>query len=204
MKINRGMLVLVWWAAAAAHAGPRARLRNPNYGGTGCPAGSVTTVESPDGATVTVLFDSFSAEAGGASGQKLARAYCDFSLPFQVPEGMRMGIVKIDYRGFNSLPSQARALLAVDYGLGRVRGSHFERLFRQGAPDIYTVTDRIGAAALRWTACGESAEISGRATLTVETNRALESALTTLDTIDGARGGVVYEVAFRPCARGER
>ena len=45
----------------------------PGYGGTGCPAGSVDAVLSPDAKTLSILFDQFSAEAGRSSGRTLDR-----------------------------------------------------------------------------------------------------------------------------------
>jgi hypothetical protein len=183
---------------SAAFAGPH-RVHNPRFAGDGCPAGSVTVAESPDGSAVTLLFDRFQAEAGGATGRRVHRMFCDFTIPIEVPAGQRLGVVQVDYRGFSALPAQGRGQLLVDYLFANSRAPSFRQALTPGTPTDFLLTDRIGARALRWSECGAPVEIQGRATLTVESNPALEQALASLDTVDATRGGLIYGLQLRPC-----
>ena len=42
------------------------RLGNPEYGGSGCPGGSASVALSPDQSAISILFDQYVVEAGGA------------------------------------------------------------------------------------------------------------------------------------------
>ena len=90
-------------------------LGQPGYGGNGCPQGSVNTTISPDGKTVSILFDQFSLKAGGLSGRSMDRKSCNVSIPVHVPQGMSVSVFKVDYRGFNSLPQGASSQFNVEY-----------------------------------------------------------------------------------------
>src|SRR5258708_1302919 len=80
------------------------RLGNPEYGGSGCPAGSAAVAVSPDARALSILFDQFIAEAGGDTGRSITRKTCNLAVPVHIPQGYSVSIFQIDYRGFNSLP----------------------------------------------------------------------------------------------------
>lgn len=200
-------LMLILLISALAQAAPGGvgvkRLRgNARFQGDGCPAGSVSTAESPDGSVVTLIFDRFTVSAGGPSRLKQARVYCDFTIPFQVPDGQRMRVARIDYRGFNVLAPQARSQFAVDYTFSRKRMVDFRRNFERGEQGNFVVTDKVGAKAFRWSGCGGTTELSGRAVLTIHTGPKMEESIAGLDSLDGAavsRGGLLYEIRLAPC-----
>src|SRR3954468_8775829 len=79
-------------------------LGQPIMGGTGCPAGSASAVLSPDGKSLSILFDQYTVQAGGTTGQQFDRKACSVAIPVHVPQGYAVSILQIDYRGFNALP----------------------------------------------------------------------------------------------------
>ena len=81
------------------------RLGTPEYGGTGCPAGSASAVLSPNEDTVSILFDNYVAEAGGQTGRRFDRKSCAIGIPVQVPQGYSVAVFAVDYRGANIVPS---------------------------------------------------------------------------------------------------
>src|SRR4051794_8493406 len=66
----------------------------------GCPDGTSRVVMSPDGQSMTVLFDVFSVSAGGPTGRIADSKFCNVQIPLTVPAGSRLGVYRIDYRGY--------------------------------------------------------------------------------------------------------
>src|SRR3954467_11503208 len=83
------------------------RLGNPEYGGSGCPGGSASVALSPDQKAISILFDQYVVEAGGA--KSFARKNCNIAIPVHVPSGYSVAVMAIDYRGFVQLPVGSRA-----------------------------------------------------------------------------------------------
>jgi hypothetical protein len=69
---------------------PGLRMALPTYAGSGCPSGSASATLSPDQRTLTLLFDSYVAQAGRGSGSSRAQAGCQVRIPFHVPSGYRV------------------------------------------------------------------------------------------------------------------
>lgn len=166
----------------------------------GCPGNSVQVVTSPDGSTVTVLFDRFVAEAGESTGKRAAHVACRFEIPVTVPSRMSAAVYEIDYRGFNSLPKGARSEFQVEYA---VRSGKEPNPFRKGFGDKsgdFIVTDKIPHDQMKWTGCGTSFVMGARAALLLESNRSMEFAMSSLDSVDGRLGGGLrYRIKFREC-----
>lgn len=78
------------------------------YGGTGCPEGTVSATLSPDTKSLSLLFDQYQISVGDTTGKSLDHKSCNIAIPVHVPQGMRVSVLKIDYRGFNHLPFMER------------------------------------------------------------------------------------------------
>src|SRR5688572_13248934 len=90
-------------------------LGQPGFGGNGCPQGTVSATLTDNASTLSVLFDDYIVESGGSTGQRLARKTCNVSIPVRVPQGLSLSVIKVDYRGFNSLPRGASSTFNVEY-----------------------------------------------------------------------------------------
>ncbi|GAA4184034.1 DUF4360 domain-containing protein [Shinella granuli] len=68
------------------------------HAANGCADGTFSATHSPDGNATSILFDDFSAMAGGASGKRRATTTCRLSVPVTQPGGHT--VYAVDYRGF--------------------------------------------------------------------------------------------------------
>lgn len=64
----------------------------------GCATGTFSSVTSPDGNATSLLFDDFSASAGGGAGVGRATSTCVVNVPVTRPGGYN--VFAVDYRGF--------------------------------------------------------------------------------------------------------
>lgn len=95
---------------AALVAEAQIQLGKPQLEGSGCPSGAVQAVISPDGGSISILFDNFLVE--GRTGPNLlsaVRKHCRFFIPATHPLGYAIEIQAIDYRGFANVTSPNRA-----------------------------------------------------------------------------------------------
>lgn len=68
------------------------------FAANGCADGTFSSVQSPDGNATSILFDDFSASAGGTSGVRKTTTTCKLSVPVTRPGGH--SVYAVDYRGF--------------------------------------------------------------------------------------------------------
>jgi hypothetical protein len=192
----------------------RMDIERPRFRGGGCRPGEVNSVLSPDKKTLSVLFDNFSVTAGGSTGINRARKFCDISVPFIVPEGYRVTVVKLDFRGFNDLPVGARTQLITSYSLGELRGADPARggqatrraLFTGPLEEDFFVSSRIrprGARGrhelLRWSQCGTNFDLHVGVSVVTQTNQRAEESMTVIDSVDVASNRVEYALLWRRC-----
>ncbi len=182
--------------ASQAHAQVGITLGNPGYGGTGCPAGSASVSLSPDQTALSILFDQYAVEAG--NGRTMDRKSCNIAIPVRVPQGYSISVFQVDYRGFNSLPSGARSQFNVEYFFAGSRGPRQTKNFFGPAANLYELTDYLTAEAVVWSACGADTNLRVNTSMLVQTNRAQQQAMATVDSAD-VTAGLVYHVSWRRC-----
>ncbi len=175
----------------------------------GCPAGSYAVVVSPDGATVSLLFDKFTVESTGILGGTSPRKVCRISAPLNLPENHSIGVYKVDYRGFAKLVAKQRAHLEVQYFLGphpnqndgdNNHGRVFKRSVKGPYEDDYLFTETIGAGQMKRAGCGAATALNVSITLSLDRDQPTDGAMASLDTTDGnARAALVYHVDLKKC-----
>ena len=165
-----------------------------------CGGGSYSVVNSPDGTSVSVLFDNFAAQASQAVAGAV-RTNCAVRIPLNLPAGYSLGVFRIDYRGFAHLAAGQSAQLSVDYSVGRQgRGRNFRRALKGAYDGDFGFVENIGAGLMKRAGCGEDAALNFAATLDLLPNGGSQDALVTLDSLDGtARRGVVFYVDLKKC-----
>lgn len=172
-------------------------LGEASYGGTGCPVGTASVALSPDAKALSILFDQYVAEAGGA--KSFDRKNCNIAIPVHIPSGYSVSILAIDYRGFVGLPAGGRANLNVDYFLaGAGQGVRTTKRFVGAQNADYLTSHELGVEALVWSACGADTILRANTTLQVFTNLKREQAMATVDSAD-VQAGLVYRLAWRQC-----
>lgn len=193
------VLALVSASQAHAQASPHAA-PPPVVAGGGCGDISYSVVLSPDGDTLSVLFDNFS--VAGRTGGYSARAACEMQIPLTLPEGFSLGVYKVDYRGFARLQPGQSAELQIDYGFGASGWfKSFHRAVAGPTEDDYAFSETVGGGLMSRVGCGPKAALNLRAALTIRAARSPGETTISLDSLDGAPvGGVVFHLDKKKCA----
>ena len=173
-------------------------------GSSGCPGGSYAVVLSPDGATLSVLFDQFTLQTTASTTETQQRKFCRFSVPLSLPARQSIGVYKVDYRGFSRLAARQGAELDVQYFLGPRNNAHgrvFKRKVRGPQEGDYLFSETIGAGQMKRMGCGVSAVLDVAITLSLNGDVRAGDAMVSLDTTDAAsRGALVYHLDLKPCS----
>lgn len=204
-----GLMVLAAASSAAAQGRSqfvRANPTAPVLQTAACPEGAYSIIRSPDGSSVSILFNDFqlAAEAGGPAMQ---RARCRIEAPLALPSGYGAGLTSIDYRGFALLGQRQSAEIAVDYEVGAGnRGPRFQRRLQGQYESDFAFTDRLPPGRLRQAGCGANQATSPAtlvidAALTLSTAGQPGSAMISLDSADQASRALTYRFDVRPCPR---
>lgn len=201
-----GLMVLAAASSAAAQGRPAQQL--PWQGAVtqnSCMPGSYSVSQSPDGRSVTVLFDSLIANAPTGRA-RIVRTSCRIAIPLTLPEGYSANLVSVDYRGFAQVASRQAAEIAVDYDLGRnVRLPRFHRILTGPQDTDFSYTDRPTGQA-QVAGCGRAAAtapvLNLTASVAVSTGGQQPTAMIALDSSDqAAGGGLTFRFNVQPCGR---
>lgn len=172
-------------------------LGQPAYGGNGCPTGTVSAVLSPDQKSLSVIFDQYTAEAGRSSGKSLDRKACNVAIPVHIPQGYSVGIFKVDYRGYASIPSGARGNFTTEYFFAGSRGPSVRTPFINTQQD-YLISHELQTQAIVWTPCGADTNLRINSNVLVQTNSRWDDTLLTVDSAD-ITSGLLFHIQWRQC-----
>jgi len=169
----------------------------------GCPEGSYSIVVSPDGTTLSILFDQFTLESGGSSVGARQIKVCRIAAPLNLPANYSFGVYKVDYRGFAKLFAQQASDLEVQYFLGphnNERGRIFKRKITGPHEGDYLFKETLGAGQMKRVGCGAAAMLNVRISLSLEGDPRAGAAMASLDTSDAApAGALVYHLNLKKC-----
>lgn len=189
----------VLMVSEAAMAQKGIRLGSPSYGGTGCPAGTASVSLSPAEDAISILFDAFSASAGGESRKMVDRKSCNLSIPVTIPQGYSVAIIQTDYRGFNFVPGAgAYTRLNTEYFWAGIRGPMFSKLFVGPQNKDFTTSNGILAESIVWTPCGASINMRVNSSIMAQTNSRREQTDIMVDSAD-ITAGLIYQIQWRRC-----
>lgn len=170
----------------------------------GCPEGSYSIVMSPDGTTLSILFDQFTVDSSAIATGATPRKVCRISSPLTLPANYSVGVYKVDYRGFAKLTAKQGAELDIQYFLGphgNENGRVFKRKIKGPHESDYVFTETIGEGQMKRVGCGASAMLNLSITLSLDGYLGVGAAMASLDTTDAAPGGaLVYHFNLRKCA----
>lgn len=182
MKIFTTVALSTLLLASSSSFAASITLGQPNYGGSGCPAGSASATVSPDGQELSILFDKFVAKNG--------RKNCGLVIPIKVPNGFQVAIYTMDYRGYVAPKTTGR--LTTDYFFAGQRSRPITRRI-QGEKD-YTERDTIASMTNVWSKCGDSVNLRVNAGMA-----ASGKGEATVDSVDMSNAGLVYHLTYRAC-----
>jgi len=197
MKKNM-LLLTALMLSAPAFAADDISLGQPGYGGTGCPAGSVSVTLSPDAKSLSMLFDQYQVAVGGETRKSFDRKSCNIAIPVRVPQGMSVSVLKVDYRGFNQLPQSATSQFNVEYFFAGTRGPSYKKSFRGPLTADYLINNEITVQAMVWSDCGVDVNLRTNSSIRVQTV-ANREAMASIDSED-VSAAIVYQLQWRQCS----
>jgi hypothetical protein len=198
MKLTIASLTTLGLIAVSLPAGADdISLGVPGFGGTGCPAGSVSATLSPDQKALSLLFDQYTVAAGGTTGKSYDRKACNVAIPVHVPQGRSVSILTVDYRGYNHLPARASSQFNVEYFFAGGRGPAFRKTFSGPIDADYMISNEIVADALVWSGCGVDVNLRTNSSMKVNTANNAEASAT-VDSED-VKAAIIYHLQWRTC-----
>ncbi len=202
------------WGERPKNAGsifvPGLQIKKPQWGGSGCPEGTVGVSLTPDQKTLALLFDNYVVQAGRSYGNRRDLKSCTVQVPLELPRGVQFTVVKLDYRGYNLIPRNARVRYFtlysfVDSQTGKQAGRRVRRHFDFRGPldDEYTLSTDISTEPV-WSPCGRSGQLRIETRAAAVTNAQGEDVMGTVDSLDAAigaspNGEMQYHLLWRQC-----
>ena len=192
------LLLAVYFLIQGAFAQSGVRLGDPEFIGTGCNKRNSSAVISEDGQTLSILFDEYQAEAGGNIRRMQDRKGCNVMIPINVPQGYSVAVMKVDYRGYNSLPAGAQSEFSVDYFFGGRLGPRYTTTFKGPLDEDFITKNNMTSANVVWSPCGRPMLLRAHSVMKVATNAQREQSLSTVDSAD-VQAGLVYQLQWKRC-----
>jgi hypothetical protein len=176
------LLTIATSSSIAAPDNNTVHFKAPAIAGSGCPAGSSDFAITPDGSTLSILFDSYIAEPGNKS--------CNLAVPVHVPNGFQVSTMTADFRGF----IEGRGELRRSYFFAGGRTPTMKTKLYNRYGDDYTVHDDLMIMSESWSRCGE--DVNMRINSRIRT-RSRGSSIS-VDSLD-LSSGVVFHLKYRRC-----
>ena len=174
-------------------------IRSLNYGGSGCPQGSVGQTIAQDRNSFTLIFDDYIAEVGRGISRRQGRKSCQITIDLKVPPGYQYSIADLDYRGYVSLDPGVMATQTASYYFDGFREGRFTTSFRGPIDEDYRVSDSIELESGRvWSPCGSNRLLNIKTAISLRSRRRSGEGLLTVDSVDG-RVTQIYGLRWRPC-----
>ncbi|KAM0818212.1 hypothetical protein AB5N19_04021 [Seiridium cardinale] len=156
-----------------------------SYAGSGCNAGSVAGAISNDLSTVTLLYDSFIAQAGSGIQPAEARKNCQLNLQLALPQGWQFSVFKADYRGYAYLQKGDKGVIKSTYYFsGDSTQVSAQQTLKGDYDDNYLKTDEFGLESTVWSPCGEEGLLNVNSEVRVTPLNTNNTALLTVDSTD--------------------
>lgn len=190
-----------------------AQMGVPIMRGPGCPQGSADAVLSADKKTLSILFDEFGILAEDGDPTKRLQTSCELVLPFKVPDGMTVSVVRLDYRGYNFIAEpKANIVYRASYFINglkkngkKTKLSRSKKRFMGPLDDEFFISTRIRNKQ-KWSDCGKDFDFHIRNEIIVRRGKTQSEVEAIIDSIDGfATSAVSYHLNWKKCpAKGKR
>lgn len=154
----------------------------PAIAGSGCPADTTDFAITPDGQTLTILFDAYSADPGNKT--------CNIAVPVHVPNGFQVSLVTADYRGF----VEGRADLRRSYFFAGEVGPSLVTPFNIASGREYTERDSLTTSSNSFAHCGQDVNLRIQTRIMTKTNNSSIS----VDSLD-LNNGMVFQLQYQRC-----
>ncbi len=156
--------------------------QDPAIAGSGCPAGSTDYAITPDGQTLTILFDAYSADPGNKT--------CNIAVPVHVPNGYQVSLMTADYRGF----IEGSAELRRSYFFAGQTGPSLKTDFSSSGGKEYTERDNLLTMSESFARCGQDVSLRINSRIRTKTN----SSSISVDSLD-LNNGMIFHLKYNKC-----
>ena len=168
--------------AFAAPSNNSVYFQAPAIAGSGCPAGTTDFAITPDGQTLTILFDSYLADPGNLT--------CNVAVPVHVPNGYQVSLMTADYRGF----VEGSAELRRSYFFAGATGPALVTPFKSSAGKEYTERDNLLTMSESFARCGQDVNLRINSRIRTKTSHSSIS----VDSLD-LNNGMVFHLQYKKC-----
>lgn len=159
--------------AGEEQAPTQVTIEKTGYSGNGCPAGTVSTLLSPDKTVVTFGFDVFQAVLGPNAPAADKQKNCQLHLGLRYPGGYQMSIMQATYHGYVRLDPGVTANFISSYYFSQAAEKTAMTRTTLAGPEYqagktYTKQDSIANESMIWSPCGANGilNINNRIALT--------------------------------------
>ena len=152
----------------------------PQIQGTGCSPQSASAALSPDGSELSIIYDDY--HVGTDRELQSDRKNCNMMIPFSIPMGYRLKILKADYRGFNSLPEKSSSEFLAEYSFQGENNKETKKRVKFKGPllsEFYEV-HRVQSKS----PCATQANFVINTQLSIENKNIAQNAMIQIDTLD--------------------
>ncbi|KAF1990235.1 hypothetical protein K402DRAFT_224745 [Aulographum hederae CBS 113979] len=177
----------------------KVQFRSVNYGGTGCPSGTVDYNIAADASTVTIIFDSYVASVGPDVAVSEQRKNCLLHFDLLYPGGYQFSVFEADYRGYASIESGVTGEIKSTYYFSgqSAQQSSTTQFIGPWAGD-YVKNDKASQESLVWSPCGSEGLLNINSQVRLQQRDKKASGLLTTDTID-AKFVQELAITWRKC-----
>ncbi len=169
-------------SVSAAPSNNSVYFQAPAIAGSGCPAGTTDFAITPDGQTLTILFDAFSADPGNVT--------CNIAVPVHVPNGFQVSLMTADYRGF----VEGSAELRRSYFFAGATGPSLVTPLSSSSGKEYTQRDNLVTMSESFAKCGQDVNLRINSRIRTKTN----SSSISVDSLD-LNNGMIFQLQYRKC-----
>ncbi|PID49776.1 MAG: hypothetical protein CR991_04945 [Proteobacteria bacterium] len=185
-KLNVLLMSAVLAVAAsqtqAAPSNNTVHFKAPAIGGSGCPSGTSDYAITPDGQTLSILFDQYIASPGMAA--------CNIAIPVHVPNGFQVSLLTADYRGF----VEGKAELSRSYFFAGGNGPSKRTTLKSSGGKDYLERDKLLAWSHIYSKCGKDVNMRINSRIRTLTN----SSVISVDSLD-LNNGMIFHLQYQPC-----
>ncbi|WP_298612774.1 DUF4360 domain-containing protein [uncultured Thiothrix sp.] len=169
-------------SVSAAPSNNAVYFQAPAIAGSGCPAGTTDFAITPDGQTLTILFDAFSADPGNVT--------CNVAVPVHVPNGFQVSLMTADFRGF----VEGSAELRRSYFFAGATGPALVTPLSSSSGKEYTQRDNLMTMSESFAKCGQDVNLRINSRIRTKNSKSSIS----VDSLD-LNNGMVFQLQYKKC-----
>ena len=166
-------------------------LKEPGYGGNGCPSGSAAIFYSKK-RSLSFVFDDIDVEAGPMVKKIVARKSCNIAIPVDASQGYQFRLKSISsLKGLFNLPEKAMARFSSEVFFAGERGPRYRKSFKGPLEKDYKIKF---ANHHPWSRCGRDKNLRLNFSLLLKNKNLEKPAKAILST----EGGLTFDFEVRP------